>query len=139
MQLVFDRIEADALLGNEKGQYGPGDLNRVEQAVEDLVILAKQLDIHLNVVTKTNWDFEKLFSAGEWPVQSQMERYIKNIHILCDGFGLNCPLPLSMQNLDWEKANQIEEALNTAYLRVQSILDIYKYSGELIAGEEFCL
>ena len=136
MQLVFDRTEADVLLGNGKGQYGPGDLNRVEQALADLIILAKQLDIHLNLTTKTNWGFDDLFSVEEWPVQSQMERYNRNVHSLRDVFNLKCQLPENMQALNWEKANQIEETLQTVYLRVRSVLDIYKYSGELIAGEE---
>ena len=136
MGLITDRTEADVLLKTEKGQYSAADLNRVEQAVGELCVLATQLDIHLNLTVKTDWCFENLFSKERWPVKSQMDRYINNVHKICDAFDLQCDLPDRMRGLNWEKANKIENALDTAYQRVRGILHTYQYSGELIAGEE---
>ena len=136
MEFVFDRTESDVLLGNEKGRYTYQDLNRVETAVAILCQLAEKLDIHLGLYTKTNWAEPGLFSADSWPTESQMRRYLQNVHRLCDALDLSCALPVSMAKLDWEGANSIEEALAAALVRIQRIINTYQYSGELIAGEE---
>ena len=136
MHLITDRTQADVLLGNSKGKYGPEDLNRVETAVSQLCDLAQKLDIHPALTVKTDWSLPGTFSAQSWPTQSQMERYLNNVRILCDAMGLPLPLPAAMDSLDWVGANQIEQGLQHAYARVQSILDAYHYSGECYAGKE---
>lgn len=136
MQLIFDRTEADVLIGNEKGCYGPDDLNRVESAVAELQVLIKQLDIYPELTVKTDWTAPGIFSAESWPVESQMRRYLQNVQILCQALGMSPVLPSRMDRLDWQEANQIEHALHQVYARVQSVFNTYEYSGELFAGEE---
>lgn len=136
MNFVTDRTESDVLLNNEKGRYKYSDLNRVERAVSELCQLAQKLDMYPELTTKTNWSRPGTFSAKTWPTESQMQRYIQNVHRLCDCFGLSLPLPATMDQLNWEGANNIEKALQYAYVRVQSILNTFYYSGELFAGEE---
>ena len=136
MNFITDRTESDVLLNNEKGRYKYSDLNRVEKAVSELCQLAQKLDIYPELTTKTNWSRPGAFSVKTWPTESQMQRYIQNVHRLCDCFGLNLPLPTGMAQLNWEGANNIEKALQYAYVRVQSILNTFYYSGELFAGEE---
>ena len=136
MELITNRTEADVLLGNAKGTYGYTDLNRVEQAVTELCSLATRLDIHQNLTTKTDWGLPGAFSAGTWPTVEQMKRYLGNVHALCDALSLETNLPMTMAHLTFVGANEIENALLSAYHRVQGILNAYQFSGEIYAGEE---
>lgn len=139
MEFVTDRTEADVLLGNAKGRYSAEDLNRVESAVAELCALAVCLDVHLDLITKTDWSGPGVFSQNNWPTESQMERYLQNVNTLCDRFSLGAGLPGSMADLDHQGANAIEQALQQTYKRIDAILSTYRYSGEIYAGEEICL
>ena len=135
MELITDRTEMDVLMGNKKGCYTVEDLNRVEHAVETLAELAG-----LNVDTKTDWDEPSLYDCGEWPVDRQMHRYLQNVRGLCESFLVtHSDMPDSMERLDWKAANAIEEALMETGRRILGMIQIYQYSGELIAGEEILL
>ena len=136
MQLITDRTQADVLLGTAKGNYGAADLNRVEQAVAELVTLAKGLDIRDKLVVKTDWVLPGGFSTDQWPTRSQMQRYLGNVAELCRVVAVNAELPVSMNNLTFEGANQIEKALEQVYDRIQKVLQIFQFSGEVFAGEE---
>lgn len=136
MKFITDRTEADVLLGTPKGYYSYEDLNRVEQAVEQLAELAKRLDKQLNLSCKTDWGLPGQFSADTWPTASQMQRYISNIHTLCDCFAPEAALPATMEHLNWQGANDIEKGLHFVYCRVIAILNTFNFSGEMFAGEE---
>lgn len=136
MNLITDRTLEDVLLGTEKGHYGEADLNRVEYAVAELYELAKALGINPPGEIKTDWDIFALFSSETWPTQHQMQRYLANITHLCAAVELAGRLPRTMENLTWEDANRIEEALLLTYPRIQNALQIFRFSGEVFAGEE---
>ena len=136
MNLITDRTLADVLLGTDKGRYGAGDLNRVEQAVEELYAIAKILGISETTRIKTDWAHCAEFSPDRWPTRSQMDRYLGNIHRLCEMVEAEMNLPCSMENLTWEAANRIEEALLAADTRIRKIIQALHFSGELFAGEE---
>lgn len=136
MDLVTDRAESDALLGNEKGVYGYDDLNRVESAVAEIAAVFPQLGISPGLVTKTDWGLPGDFNADSWPVSSQMMRYLGNVARIQTIFPLSVRLPSSMNNLDWQGANNIEEVLQTAFERINAMTQSYRYSGEIFAGEE---
>lgn len=136
MKLVTDRTHSDVLLGREKGFYTASDLNRVEQAVAELAAVAKKLDIHITSQVKTDWSSPGAFSTGSWPVNSQMQRYLNNVRLVCSSVGIAPPLPTSMGNLDWKNANHIESALEQAEREIQRVIHTFSYSGELFAGEE---
>ena len=136
MEFVFDRTWADVVHGNEKGCYGASDLNRVETAVEQLQALAKKIDVALSLQTKTDWAFSNEFSRDTWPTKPQMDRYLENVRQVCGSCGVQAQLPESMWLLDWEGANQIEEALYLTWQRIENILQTYRYSGEVFSGEE---
>lgn len=136
MDLITNRTKMDVLLGNARGCYGYEDLNRVETAVAQLQELAKQMDIHLDLTIKTDWGFPEIFSPNTWPARQQMERYLGNVHALCDALFLPVSTPETMAHLTCEGANEIENALLSAYRRVQGVLQTYKFSGEAYAGEE---
>ncbi len=129
IQLITDRTKSDVLLGTKKGRYGAEDLNRVEQAVADLAGLAGELGIPIAVQTKTDWATPGVFSAAQWPVKSQMDRYLSNVHRLCDALEVAADLPFSMENLNWEGANQIEQALLLVYEKIQTALQAVQFDG----------
>ena len=139
MNLITDRTQADVLLGTGKGKYGAVDLNRVESAVEMLFALAKAVDVPYVPDVKTDWAVPELFSANAWPTQGQMARYLDNVNRLREAVEIQAVLPVSMEKLNWKGANQIEQALLAVEKRIQTIIQAFRFSGELIAGEENCL
>ena len=136
MEFVTDRTKSDVLLGAEKGLYGFSDLNRVESAVAELAVLAKKLGVSKQFDVKTDWGLPSVFSASQWPTKKQMARYLDNVRSLCEIVELTANIPVSMEHLTWDGANQIEEALSLVYERIQNILKFFRYSGEFFAGEE---
>ena len=136
MKWITDRTHSDVMLGNEKGQYTYQDLNRVELAVKELSALAKALDVQFDPVVKLDWQMLDTFSPESWPVESQMRRYLENVQVLCSAIIGAAELPVTMDNLTWEGANQIERALAQTEEQIQKILTIFRYSGELYAAEE---
>lgn len=135
MDLITDRTESDALLGNEKGVYSYTDLNRVENSVaqiaEEITVLGYSLMLH----TKTDWGLPGAYSASSWPVESQMIRYLKNIEDIRRTFVISTAIPTTMEKLDWNGANNIEKVLETAFERIFGIKQSFRYSGEVYAGE----
>lgn len=136
MELITDRTAADVHLGTEKGRYNATDLNRVERAVEELLQLGKALDIPGQWSIKTDWDLPEAFDSYYWITESQMARYLGNVEGLCSAVELAAELPQTMAHLTYQGANQIEQALCLAEKRILNILDTFRYSGELFAGEE---
>ena len=136
IDLITDRTESDTLLKNEKGVYGYAGLNRVETAVSEISALFPILDIGLDLKIKTDWGLPGAFSVADWPTASQMQRYLGNISAIKSAFGLGITIPLSMANLTWTGANNIEKALQIAMKRASGTIESFRYSGEIYSGEE---
>ena len=136
MDLITDRTESDVLLGNSKGVYSYADLNRVELAAAMIAEQITELGFALQLQTKTDWDLPENFSAWNWPVESQMRRYLQNIADIKRLFVISTQIPKTMDNLDWNDANNIEKVLQIAFSRITGIKQSYRYSGEIYAGEE---
>ena len=136
MNLITDRTARDVALGTEKGHYNRTDLNRVEMAVQALLQLAKGLDLQGSWDVKTDWDLPESFGSDTWVTVEQMVRYLDNVHRLCQALRLTAELPGTMNGLSYEGANQIEQALCLAEERILDILNTFRFSGELFAGEE---
>lgn len=149
---------------DSKGQYRYTDLNRVETAVEymaaafvqaqaDLEDYAESVGVQWdhyydmpydttvfeNIVIKKNW------AEGDRPSASQMNRYHGNLVLVRNALPTAAPLPESMNGLDYEGANQIEQMLlmanedlaRTVELKksfINSSADAYR-SGEIYSGE----
>ncbi len=136
MNLITDRQETDVLLGTPKGSYGAEDLNRVEQAVEQLQQRMTQMDLYPGLLTKTDWAAPGNTAVPMFPTQVQMARYLHNVKMLCSLLGIGATLPDSMERLTYADANAIELALQQADLRTWGIINEFRYSGEGFAGEE---
>lgn len=136
IDLITDRTESDVLMGNAKGIYSYSDLNRVEEAVRLASEQAATVGFPLNLQTKTNWGLPGNFASGEWPVHSQMQRYLNNIAVLKKSFHVSVEIPKSMEKLTWKGANNIEKVLEISMSRIAGIKQAYRYSGEVFAGED---
>lgn len=132
MIFVTDRTEEDVLLGNEKGRYAASDLNRVESNVQELVKLAKKLDILLMLTIKTDWS-----RADQWMNATQAQRYLGNVRQLVSECNVTVKVPSTLEKMDAENANNIEKALQMVYDRIVAITSSFHYSGEFYAGEEY--
>lgn len=87
-----------------KGAYNYSDLNRVERAVAEISELAG-----LNLSTKTDW------TMWDVPIEAEMTRYLSNVRYIKTVFGIDTSLPETMNNLNYESANNIEKILQVAY------------------------
>ncbi len=131
MNLITDRTRTDVLAGNEKGRYTPRDLDRVEQTVQALCQQMHLLDIHLELPVYTEWQ-----RTRNVPDMRTMERYLQNVRTVAQCLKLTPELPESMEKLDHQGANRIEQTLEDAQAKIRSILQIFQMSGEIFAGEE---
>lgn len=136
VQMVTDRTEADLIQGNAKGIYGYTDLNRVESAVAELFEMANEMGYNFTSEVKTDWAAPGPFSVDDWPTEGQMERYLNNVKSLASAFSVSqAQLPRTMVGLSFMGANAIEQCLEDVHAVIQSIIQNYKYCGELYAGE----
>lgn len=136
MNFITDRTLEDILKRTEKGRYEVADLNRVESAVQYLSLIAQTIVQVEPLATKTNWSEPERFSPNTWVTQEQMDRYLRNVKILCESVGFDADLPNTMENLTWQGANQIEQALQLVQEYVSRNYQGFQYSGDLFAGEE---
>lgn len=91
-----------------KGAYNASDLNRVGSAVEYLTDTLYSMGYNVPTVPKDDW------TETDIPMQSQMDIYINNIHLLRDILPYVAPdAPDAPENLTFEQANNIEEILYT--------------------------
>lgn len=133
MEFITDRTLQDVLLGNGKGSYGPGDLNRVEGNVQALwQQLSGQGVGSPPLAVKTHWALQEVYQPGSWPDKREMDRYLENIKTLCRAYGLEVPLPETMEFLDYRGANQLEEALWQLKQYLDSTEKSWRFSGEMI-------
>lgn len=116
--------------------YEHTDLNRVESAVLEISDILQNMGVSESLETKTDWKTPGNFTAAEWPVQSQMKRYLCNVEKIKNIFPNSISLPSSMERLTYSGANNIEKVLQIAFERISAIQKTYKYSGEFFAGEE---
>ena len=90
-----------------KGAYNYSDLNRVERSVREISDIAG-----LGLFTKTNWTIQDI------PTDSEMDRYLRNIgaiRALISDVSNIPELPITMNNLTFDSANNIEKILLAAY------------------------
>lgn len=91
-----------------KGAYNASDLNRVGSAVEYLTDTLYSMGYNVPTVPKDDW------TETDIPVQSQMDIYINNIHLLRDILPYVAPdAPETAAGLSYQSSNNIEEILYT--------------------------
>ena len=158
----------EPLASNEgviKGAYNYSDLNRVEEAVDYVADALVQADTDLkayatslgvawdtvydlpydpadyNLTVKTDW------TVGDIPSATQMARYHNNLFLIQSALTVYTSIPLSMNNLTYSGANDIEQMLKEAHdalqaeilvkeAQIRSAAESYK-SGEFYSGEVY--
>lgn len=103
-----------------KGSYNYVDLNRVERAVAELAE-----EYGLNLTVKTDW------AMWDIPNESDMDRFLKNIHAVRKCILLGAAAPSSMKKLTYTAANNIELILAAA----DSVAENAYRCGDIYCGE----
>lgn len=116
-----------------KGMYTHNDLNRVENAVKNVVVLLKKLNMDVpNMTIKTDWTYKDRLK------DSDIERYFSNISILRELFEAYTHIPKAPtvnDKLDFNIANNIEKILIDVEGIAIKIISSRYYSGEIFLGE----
>lgn len=115
-----------------KGAYNASDLNRVAAAVNFIKDRLQENGYTFEISTKTDW------LVSDVPTSAQLEQYLQNILSLKEKFTVKPdtpPLPSSMENLDYVKANHIEKVLVDFDFLISEMENACFYSGEIFGGE----
>ena len=115
-----------------KGAYNYTDLNRVEATVQVIADKLNELSIPTMVTTKSDWSNKAL------PTQSDMKRYLNNVHLLrnaSSGLYYAPQPPDTMEKLDYDGANNIEKTLLYINKWADGMKDAQKFAGEFYGGE----
>lgn len=115
-----------------KGAYNATDLNRVESAVQYLTERLTIAGVYRTLSTKNTW------ARQDYPVSTEMVRYLENIRALRSSFTLPADAPTvpeDMHRFTYQEANNIEKLLLIIDAIITNIALVWFYSGELHAGE----
>lgn len=127
--LIMDRTGFDVAQGTSKGFYNVVDVNRVEEAVEELSTTLAEAGYPVGAVTKTNW------SKTDFPTENEMQRFLLNIQLLQSRFYSSAvETPASMKWLGYEGANNIEQILFDVEEMRKKMIEAYRYCGTLNCG-----
>lgn len=117
----------------QKGAYNSADVNRVVSAYNTLVadLAAEGYPVTLagSIPTK---------ATSMLLLDTEGEIYLQNVEIIRSAlpvFDNTPPTPTTMDNLTYQKANDIEKILYDVSVAIQNMIDAYFYSGELYCGE----
>lgn len=116
-----------------KGMYTHRDLNRVEEAVNELARMLHEYGyLCSEVQVKTDWSHTDDFWYGD------VERYLGNIKLLRDCIRVKRSTPIAPNVTDkfnYETANNIEKILADISDLLDSIPQSWSYAGEIVTGE----
>jgi len=141
--MVTDRTQVDVTYAlahpdsstELKGAYNYTDLNRVESKVEELATLLTAYNYLTQIITtKTNWTRTDFFNT------SNASRYISNLKKIRNCYYVmptTPTVPGTMQNFDYQRANDIEQFLVDVELEIGGMVESFKYAGEVYAGEDY--
>lgn len=116
-----------------KGAYNYTDLNRVEDAVAQIVSYMNALGRGGSFKPTRRW------TSADMPTTAEMDRYIANVKAIRDALPeLHHVMPVApatTANLTYAGANAIEEILSVAMQYVESRIQAFPFSGEIFGGE----
>lgn len=117
------------LLASMRGAYNASDLNRVGQACAYLydLISGYGYDIPGYVPLRTDW------TLYDVPTQSEMSTYINTIRSFKSLWSAITDVPVNMDNISYDDANNIERLLREVYKQIELVSSIYIRSGALNA------
>lgn len=128
MSDIFNQLITDRK--NDTVYYNVSDLNRVEEAVKELSYLLTAEGYYINADAKTNW------AVTDFPYIEEMERYLNNVKKCERQFvKTNIPLPITMENLGYNDANNIEKVLQLLHSYLELLKAGYKHSGTCASAQ----
>lgn len=132
---VVDRILQDLKDRNDRAYLNYWDLNRIEMNTEFLSDLLYQYGYGFGgLPVKTDWDMT------DFPYSAEMERIRSNIQALIDVYyAQEVPLPATLQSLDWQKLNDLENNLKLMKEMIGRMEQSFRYSGTFNSGQEVAL
>lgn len=93
-------------LAGLKGAYNYTDLNRIGNTVKYLADALNSSGRSVTVVAKRDW------TVADIPTNAQMTAFLNDLTLLKRNYsGITLAVPTSMNNLDFETANRIEQIL----------------------------
>lgn len=125
--------EYEEWLTSLKGAYNNTDLNRVGEAINFLSELLNNYGYTNDAKARTNWAIE------EKPNPEQMADYLLNLRKIKDAYfvNINTPdLPVDMDKLTFEEANNIEKMLQDITDLLAYMTENFVYSGVANLGQD---
>ena len=123
--MVTDRADGNTY-------YNYSDLNRVEAKTAEVAELLTAQGYVTTVDVKTDW------SMTDFPIQTEMNRYLGNVKKCVNNFCQmpGVTLPYTMDRLDYIGANNIEKTLVGIEKLLEYMLAVMRYSGTFYSGNE---
>lgn len=128
-KLIFDRTTTDLLNLTSKAYYNYTDLNRIELWCEYLAEILNSYLYSASILTKSNW------TMFDFPTQSEMERIRINISTLKQAYFSFTEIPQNLENMTWQKANDIEKVLYDIDYLLRHMENNFVYCGVASCGQ----
>lgn len=121
-------------LAGLKGAYNYTDLNRVGEAVAYVANVLNQSGRSVSPVAKRNW------TVADVPTAGQMNSFLNDLTLLKNNVsGVPYAVPSTMDNLDYQRANLIEQIILECYHVIMRERADFEICGIAICGVEGAL
>lgn len=122
--MITDRTSIDTY-------YNTLDLNRVEAKTREIADLLTSYGYPVTIITKTDW------VKSDFPSATEMGRYLGNIQKCITQFNAlpGLILPVSMSNLTYVDANNIEKILLGLDEMINIMVAAFRECGTFYCGE----
>ena len=115
--------------GNVRGAYNEQDLNRVQDAVEELAeTFHEKHGLMIELEALPTW------TKSDIPDSARMGKFIRNAKKIRDAMAPDNVIPTTMANLNYVGANRLEQMLIDADKRINRIEKAWRYCGEELCG-----
>jgi len=104
------------------------DLNRIENNSRYLSDILLGYGYHAEHAQYENWQ------VNHFPFSSEMERIRRNIKNIKQNYFAKLEVPATLEGLDYEKLNAMEQILLEAYEAVKRMISAFQYCGDIYTG-----
>ena len=119
---------------NMKGAYNASDLNRVGTYVQLLTDKMHEIGLFPDTVGRNNW------TESDYNDAAALDYYLVDINKIRTAINAapsTPPVPDTMQELNYIRANNIEQILLDMNRMTDNLIDSLYYAGEVYAGEVY--
>lgn len=131
---TITNAEKSEWLAGLKGAYNYTDLNRVGEAVEYVANILNQSGRSVSPVAKRDWSVEDI------PTAAQMTAFLNDLTLLKNNVsGVTLAVPSTMNNLNYQRANLIEQIILECYHSIMYERANFEICGIAVCGVEGAL